>query len=204
MPIHRPVMPPAGYAPNRRAFLRVAAGAALAGPLWAADPPPNIVFILADDLGYGDLGVYGSKIPTPNLNRMAREGVRCTEFYSSSPVCSPSRAALMTGRYQTRVGIPGVLFPNQNIGIPDSETTIAQALKGAGYQTMCIGKWHLGDQPPFLPTMRGFDEFYGLLYSNDMSPLSLLHNRDVVEQTATLSTLTQRYTQQAVSFITRN
>lgn len=186
---------------NRRTFL----GALAAAPLMpAATTPPNIVFIYADDLGYGDLGVYGSKIRTPNLDRMASEGVRFTQFYSANPVCSPSRAALLTGRYPTRVGVPRVLFPADTAGLALSETTMAQMLKGAGYQTMCIGKWHLGHTPAYLPTSRGFDEYFGIPYSNDMTPRPLLHNTEQLEEPAKLETLTPRYTEQAVKFIERS
>src|SRR5438552_5497641 len=150
---------------SRRAFLASSAAATFAR---AQSRPPNIVFIYADDLGYGDLGVYGSKIRTPNLDRMAAEGVRFTQFYSANPVCSPSRAALLTGRYPTRVGVPRVLNPNDTAGLALTEATTANMLKSAGYRTMCIGKWHLGHQPQYLPTARGFDEYFGIPYSNDM------------------------------------
>ncbi len=181
----------------------------MCAPLAAAPARlPNIVFIYCDDLGYGDLGCYGSKIRTPNIDRMASEGVRFTQFYSANPVCSPSRAALLTGRYPTRAGVPRVLFPYDKVGLPDSETTIAQMLKPKGYKTMCVGKWHLGHLPEFLPTRRGFDEYYGIPYSNDMNPRVLLHATEAgvetVEQTATLETLTPRYTEQAVRFIERS
>jgi len=184
---------------GRREFLTAAMGAAA-----APASPPNVVMIYADDLGHGDLACYGSRLSTPNLDRMAAEGVRFTEFYSANPVCSPSRAALMTGRYPTRVGVPRVLFPNDTVGLPDSETTIAQTLKTRGYRTMCVGKWHLGHLPRFLPTNRGFDEYFGIPYSNDMKPRPLLHNTEVVEPEATLETLTPRYTEQAVRFIERS
>src|SRR5436309_849158 len=184
---------------TRRAFV-AGMGAAV---LRAQPRPPNIVFIYADDLGYGDLGVYGSQIRTPNLDRMAAGGVRFTQFYSANPVCSPSRAALLTGRYPTRAGVPRVLFPTDTIGLSLSETTMAQMLKGAGYRTMCIGKWHLGHQPQFLPTARGFDEYFGIPYSNDMNPRVLMHNTETIEDPATLETLTPRYTEQAVRFIER-
>ena len=134
--------------------------------------------IYSDDLGYGDIGPYGSHIRTPNLDRMAAEGVRFTQFYSANPVCSPSRAALLTGRYPTRVGLPEVLFPADTTGMAQGEVTMAQMLKGAGYRTMCIGKWHLGHLPAYLPTSRGFDEYLGIPYSNDMSPRPLLHNTE--------------------------
>ncbi len=191
---------------NRRDFLKVAGTAACAP--WCADAappnPPNIVFIYADDLGYGDLGCYGSAIRTPHLDGMAAEGVRFTQFYSANPVCSPSRAALLTGRYPTRAGVPQVLFPTDTTGLPDSETTIAQVLKPLGYKTMCIGKWHLGHLPKYLPMSRGFDEYFGIPYSNDMKPRPLLHNTEQLEEPAVLETLTPRYTEQAVRFIERS
>ena len=186
---------------TRRDFLAGTA-AALASPLVGAPTkPPNIVFILCDDLGYGDLASYGSKIRTPNLDGMAAEGVRFTDFCSADPVCSPSRAALLTGRYPTRVGVPRVFFPTDNTGLNRDETTLAQVLKAQGYKTTCIGKWHLGHKPEYLPTSRGFDEYFGIPYSNDMSPRVLMHNTDVIEQTAALDTLTPRYTERAVKFI---
>lgn len=179
-----------------------------AGALAAkATPPPNVVFIYCDDLGYGDLGCYGSSNRTPNIDRLGVEGARFTQFYSANPVCSPSRAALLTGRYPTRTGVPRVLNPNDTTGLPDSETTIAKMLKAKNYQTMCVGKWHLGHLPQYLPTRRGFDEYYGIPYSNDMNPRVLLHaagaNVEAVEPVATLETLTPRYTEQAVRFIDR-
>ncbi len=186
---------------TRREFLAGLTGAAFAP---AARPRPNIVLIYCDDLGYGDLGVYGSKIRTPNLDRLAGQGTRFTNFYSANPVCSPSRAALLTGRYPTRVGVPRVLFPQDKGGLSLTETTLAQVFKNAGYRTKCVGKWHLGSQPEYLPTERGFDEYFGIPYSNDMTPRVLLRNKEVVEQTATLETLTPRYTEEAVSFIGRN
>lgn len=192
---------------DRRAFLKTAATGAAVALSSSAQPPSrplNIVLIFADDLGYGDLSCYGSCISTPNLDQMAREGIRFRHFYAGGPVCSPSRASLLTGRYPARCGIPRVLDPDDTYGLPDSETTIGQMVKSAGYATMCIGKWHLGSLPQFMPTNRGFDEFYGIPYSIDMSPRPLMHNLDILEQPANLNTLTQRYTQQAVSFIKKS
>jgi arylsulfatase A len=191
---------------HRRHFLKTAGAATLAGALadGAASRPPNVIMIYCDDLGYGDLGCYGSKIPTPNIDRMATEGARFTHFYSGNPVCSPSRAALLTGRYPTRVGVPRVLFPTSTTGLPDSEVTIAQMLKARNYATMCIGKWHLGHLPPYLPMRRGFDEYFGIPYSNDMSPRPLLHNTETLEEPAKLETLTPRYTEQALRFVQRS
>jgi arylsulfatase A len=191
-----------GY--DRRDFLKSTTAALLMPLLSPEGRPPNIVFIYADDLGYGDLGCYGSSILTPNLDRMAAEGVRFTQFYSANPVCSPSRAALLTGRYPTRVGVPRVLMPKDTTGLPDSETTIAQMLKAKSYKTMCVGKWHLGHLPQYLPTHRGFDEYFGIPYSNDMTPRPLMHDLETIEEPARLETLTQRYTEQALKFIDRS
>jgi arylsulfatase A len=191
---------------NRRDFLRTAAGITATFSARAQSRPPsapNIIVILADDLGYGDLSCSGSSIATPNLDQMAQEGVRFTQFCAANSVCSPSRASLMTGRYPTRVGIPRVLDPADTYGLPDSETTMAQMLKSAGYATMCIGKWHLGSLPQYLPTNRGFDEYYGIPYSVDQGQRPLMHNTDIIEQPANLNSLTQRYTQWAMDFISR-
>jgi arylsulfatase A len=138
--------------------------------VWAANQP-NFIFINIDDLGYADIGPFGSVLNrTPNLDRMAAEGRKLTCFYAA-PVCSPSRAALMTGCYPKRVlPIPGVLFPGAAVGLNPAEHTVAELLKKAGYATACIGKWHLGDQPEFLPTRQGFDYYFGIPYSNDMGP----------------------------------
>ena len=186
---------------NRRSFLASAGLSLTAQCIAAQSRKPNIVFILCDDLGYGDLGCYGSKISTPNLDRMAAEGVRFTNFSSADPVCSPSRAALLTGRYPTRVGVPHVFFPKDKDGLDLDETTLANVLKAQNYNTMCIGKWHLGRPAEYLPTSRGFDEYFGIPYSNDMDPRVLMHNTDVVEDPVALDTLTRRYTEQAIRFI---
>jgi arylsulfatase len=186
---------------ERRSFL----GALAASPLRAAARQPNVVIIYADDLGYGDLGCYGSPIKTPNLDRMAAEGVRLTHFYSASPVCSPSRAALLTGRYPTRVGVPQVLFPNSETGLDPREMTIAGMLKPLGYRTACVGKWHLGHLGQYLPDRHGFDTYFGIPYSNDMTPRILLEQAggktQLIEQEADLASLTPRYTAKAASFI---
>jgi arylsulfatase A len=136
-----------------------------------AKTKPNFIIINLDDLGYADIEPFGSKLNrTPNLNRMAAEGMKLKSFYAA-PVCSPSRASLMTGCYPKRVGIPAVLFPAQAIGLNSSEKTIATLLKDCGYTTMCVGKWHLGDQAEFMPIQHGFDYYYGVPYSNDMGPV---------------------------------
>lgn len=176
---------------------------------------PNFVVILIDDLGYGDIGPFGAKLNrTPNLDRMAAEGMKLTSFYCA-PLCSASRAQLLTGCYAKRVGIADVLFPVRGSGISVNEKTIADRLKPLGYATMCIGKWHLGDQPAFLPTRHGFDHFFGLPYSNNMDgsgkkataknampPLPLLRDEKVIEAPASQDQLTTRYTEEAVKFIT--
>ncbi|MBI3837990.1 MAG: sulfatase [Planctomycetia bacterium] len=168
--------------------------------------PPNIIIIFADDLGYGDLGCYGHPtIRTPNLDRMAREGLRFTQFYVAECVCTPSRAALMTGRLPIRNGMCSntrrVLFSDSTGGLQDSEITIAEALKTKKYATACVGKWHLGHLPQFLPTRHGFDSYYGIPYSNDMKPTVLMRNAQAVEDPADQDTLTERYTAEALTFI---
>jgi len=162
---------------DRRGFLKALGLGAAAGlaplRLLRAAPParrPNFVIIFTDDQGYQDVGCFGSpKIKTPNLDRMAAEGMKFTDFYSAAPVCTPSRAALLTGCYPPRVGGLPVLFPRSNIGLNPKEKTIAALLRPAGYATACIGKWHLGHHKPFLPTSHGFDSYLGVPYSNDMS-----------------------------------
>ena len=184
---------------TRRQFLATAtASAALAQ---SSNPPVNVVVILCDDLGYGDLGCYGSPIPTPNIDSLARDGMRFTHFYSGNPVCSPSRAALLTGRYCVRAGVPRVFFPYDKEGLPTSEITLANVLKNAGYATQCVGKWHLGHLAPYLPTFRGFDHYFGIPYSNDMNPRWLMDDTKVLEENVGLDDLTPRYTERAVQFI---
>jgi arylsulfatase A len=191
---------------DRRRFLKSAAGIAAAtlSAQAQANTPPNIVLIVADDLGSGDLSCYGSRIQTPYIDQMAQEGVRFTQFATSSPVCTPSRAGWMTGRYSTRFGLPRVLDPSDTYGLPDSETTMAQMLKSAGYSTMCVGKWHLGSQAQYMPLNRGFDEYFGIPNSTDQGNRPLMQNLDVIEAPARLDVLAQRYTQQAVDFVNRS
>jgi arylsulfatase A-like enzyme len=175
---------------------------------------PNFVIIFTDDQGYADVGVYGAKgFETPNLDRMAEEGVRFTDFYVASSVCSPSRAALLTGCYPMRVGLPNVLMPSSNIGLSDEEQTIAELLKEEGYTTACYGKWHLGHHKKFLPMRHGFDDYFGLPYSNDMwpptnsakyPPLPLIDKQEVIQLNPDQSNLTTWYTERAVKFIEKN
>ena len=178
-------------------------------PLILADEQrnqPNVIVILTDDLGYGDLGSYGSEtIKTPNLDRMADEGVRLTNAYSSSSNCTPSRAGLLTGRYPVRTGMAHqVLFIEDTHGLPLEEVTIAEMLKPMGYQTAIIGKWHLGHTPAYWPTNHGFDYYYGLPYSNNLLPLALYRNLQKIEEPVEQATLTERYTQEAIQFIERH
>ena len=177
--------------------------------------PPNVVVIFIDDMGYGDIGPFGAtKQRTPHLDRMAKEGMKLTSFYAT-PVCSVSRAQMMTGCYGARVSVPGVYFPGQSVGLNPSEVTVAERLKEKGYATQMVGKWHLGDQPEFLPTRQGFDHYYGIPYSNDMLKKSAETKVPVVpvlrdEKVAELMDgegqrrLVELYTKEAVDFITRS
>jgi len=178
---------------------------------------PNVVIIFTDDQGYQDVGCFGSPgIKTPHLDRMAEQGMRFTDFHVAAPVCSASRAALLTGCYPQRVGIYTVLSPGRKIGINPDEMTLAEVLKQRGYATAIVGKWHLGDRPKFLPTRHGFDEYLGLPYSHDMwppnqerrdPPLPLIHGEkpiDYIDDLSEVAQLTTRYTDYAVDFIERN
>jgi arylsulfatase A len=177
----------------------------------AADAPPNIVVIYCDDLGYADIGPFGAKgYATPNLDRMAAEGRKFTDFYVAQAVCSASRTALLTGCYPNRVGILGALGPTSPIGIHDDETTLAEVCKKRGYATAIYGKWHLGHHRQFLPTRHGFDDYFGLPYSNDMWPkhptskfpdLPLIEGEKTIELNPDQSNLTSWYTERAVKFI---
>jgi len=191
---------------------------------------PNIIVFFCDDLGYGDLGTFGHPtIKTPNLDRMAETGQKWTNFYVAAPVCTPSRAALLTGRLPIRSGMCSgrrrVLFPDSNGGLPQSEITIAKALKSAGYATACIGKWHLGHLQEYLPGSHGFDYYFGIPYSNDMDQVEvegldyytvctnpeieyfqvpLIKDNEEIERPADQTTITRRYTEEAVQFIEMN
>ena len=203
--------------------------------LQAEKSKPNFIIIFTDDQGFEDIGCFGSpKIKTPHLDKLAAEGRKFTSFYSANSVCSPSRASLLTGCYPVRVSIPGVLFPRHEIGLNPDEITIADLLKSKGYATSCIGKWHIGHKPKFLPTRQGFDSYYGIPYSNDMTIdpeanlaadiklregftlerirsekpkkdfVPLMRNEEVIEYPCDQTTLTQRYTEEAVKFIEEN
>ncbi len=193
----------------RRSFLSAATGALTARA--AATRPPNFVVLFADDMGYGDLSCYGHPtIRTPNLDRMAEEGMRFTSFYAAASVCTPSRVGLLTGRYPVRAGQPNNTGPDTVGGLPLNETLLPQILKPRGYRTMAIGKWHLGYKPQeYLPTSRGFDHYLGLPYSNDMippfvktnQPLEMYRDKTAVETIGDQSNLTERYTDEAKRFI---
>jgi arylsulfatase len=178
---------------------------------------PNFVVMFVDDLGYGDLSCYGHPtIRTPNLDQMARDGVRFTQFYVAAAVCSPSRAALLTGRLPVRTGVNVVFSPWSKGGLPAEEVTVAQALKGVGYRTACVGKWHLGSLPQYLPTRRGFDSYFGIPYSNDMSKATnpryvaghpetpgtpLMRDERMIEEEPDQSELTARYTAESIKIV---
>lgn len=198
---------------NRRSFLHTALGATALGAAACATPQrdaslPNIVLIYADDLGYGDLSCFGATAhKTPRLDRMASEGVRFTHFYVPTPYCAPSRCSLLTGRYPFRSGMVFNPAPDAGInavGLPAAEVTIAELLKTKGYATTCIGKWHLGHTEQFLPRTQGFDEYYGILYSNDMRPVQIVENERVAVYPVNQTTITRDYTNRAISFIERN
>ena len=222
-------MRPARSPPGSRRWPRRAVSAPpspAAGPD-AAPRRPNIVIITADDLGYGDLGSYGHpNISTPHLDRLADEGQRWTSFYAQAPVCSPSRAALLTGRVHLRSGMfgrrVGVFFPDSRAGLPATEITLAEALREQGYATGIVGKWHLGHLPEFLPVRHGFDSWFGIPYSNDMDwqiapgaarreamfdpridywHVPLIRNEEEVERPADQHTVTRRYAEEAAAFI---
>jgi arylsulfatase A-like enzyme len=194
---------------DRLAMLRIVAFLLFACFAFGEDRP-NVVIILADDLGFGDLGCYGSRtIQTPHLDQMAKEGARLTQFDCPAPFCAPTRASLMTGRYPFRCGMTQNPAPDGGpeadaLGLPKSEITLAQWMKSAGYATGMVGKWHLGHKAGWLPTERGFDEYFGIPYSNDMRPVQVLEGTKVVEYPVVQATLTRRYTERATAFIERN
>jgi arylsulfatase len=189
------------------------------GEAFAAAPPapPNVIVILTDDEGYGDLKSFypATGVESPHFDRLAAEGMRFSDFYVGSSVCSPSRAALMTGCYPQRVGLPAVLEADSAVGLSSEEETLPELLKARGYRTCCIGKWHLGDRPEFFPTRHGFDEYFGLPYSNDMRPnhpvkkiffpdLPLMEGERTIAFNPDLSQLTRQYTERSVAFVEKN
>lgn len=204
---------------NRRALL--AGAAAALGGCWTRRPPrrgPDVVVMLTDDQGLNDLGCYftppddGSTkaIETPNLDRMAAEGLRHTRFYVGASVCTPSRAALLTGCYPPRVGFGaaatgdlGVLSPSSTTGLSPDETTLAELFRAAGYRTACVGKWHLGHHPPFRPTNQGFDEFFGIPWSNDQAPLALFRGDRRLRPLAADEPLVEPFLREALEFVAR-
>ncbi len=196
---------------------------------------PNVILIFIDDMGYGDVGFNGATGPkTPNLDQMAAEGMKFTDFYVGCAVCSGSRTALLTGCHYQRLSMAAVLFPNSNAGLHPDETTVAEMLRDAGYKTKCVGKWHLGHLPPCLPTYQGFESYYGIPYSNDMwidpanklakdllvregltradveaghkqrNRVPLMRDEEIIEYPADQSTLTKRYTEESIRFIEAN
>ena len=175
-------------------------------PASAQETPPNFIVIMADDLGYGDLGVYGSTmIKTPNLDRLALDGARLDSFYSSANVCTAARGGLLTGRYPIRLDlVADVARPNNDIHLAFEEITIAEGLKPMGYRSALFGKWHLGSRLEWSPMDQGFDEFFGVLHSNDMTPLELYRGKQMIENPVDQTTLTERYTREAVRFIAEN
>ncbi|MFA5189781.1 MAG: sulfatase, partial [Verrucomicrobiia bacterium] len=188
------------------AIIMCAAALAVAAP----SSKPNIIVILADDLGYGDLGCYGHpKFKTPHLDRMAAEGARLTSFNTPAPFCAPTRASLLTGRYPFRCGMTSNPTPDASpaadaLALPKSEILLPQLFKQAGYVTGMVGKWHLGHKPGCFPVNRGFDDYLGILYSNDMRPVQLIDGERVVEYPLVQATLTRRYTERALAFIGKN
>ena len=179
-----------------------AAGAGVAGK--TNRQPKNVILMICDDLGYGDLGCYGGTIPTPNLDALAAGGIRLTHFNAAHPICSASRGALLTGRYAQRSHTVGCFFPNSPTGLALDETTLGNLFHDSGYSTEAIGKWHLGDAPEYLPTSRGFDTYYGVPYSVDMQPLPLMRNTSVLEPDTNRLLLTPRYTAEALRFVNEN
>ncbi len=177
------------------------------GPAAAMPRKPNVVLILADDLGYGDLGCYGSKkIKTPRLDAMAAQGVRFTDFYAAASICTPSRAALLTGSYPQRCGLYMGISPKREehryLGLNPDEVTLPELLKDQGYATLCVGKWHLGGEPMFHPMNHGFDEYYGMPFNYHHSPI-FMDGKEIIEEKTDLTTLTKRYTERVLDFIKR-
>lgn len=194
-------------------FVLAASIAGIGVPLLSSCSPlqlkkPNVLIILTDDMGYGDISCYNSdQIKTPNIDNLAKNGVRFTNFYVPTPYCAPSRATLLTGRFPLRHGMVQNPAPDagiNDVGINAGEITLGNIFQEAGYKTKLIGKWHLGHKPEYFPVKHGFDEYYGILYSNDMRPVQIIENMDTVEYPVDQSLLTQKYTNKAIEFITTN
>ena len=165
---------------------------------------PNFVFIYMDDMGYSDVSCYGeTRWTTPNIDALAEQGMKFTDCYAASPISSPSRAGFLTGRYPARMGIQGVFYPDSYTGMAQDEVTMAEVLKAEGYATACIGKWHLGNREKFLPLQQGFDEYFGIPYSNDMSAQVFLRGNEVEEFHIDIDNVTKKYTKEAVDYIHR-
>lgn len=197
--------------PNSLMLTATLSGLSYTMQVFAFQPPekkPNVVIILTDDMGYGDISCYNPKhVKTPNIDKLAKKGVRFTDFYVPTPYCAPSRATLLTGRFPLRHELVQNPAPDAGIndpGIKASEITLGNVFQKAGYKTKLIGKWHLGHKPEYFPVKHGFDEYYGILYSNDMRPVQLIENMDTVEYPIDQQLLTQKYTQKAIHFIQSN
>lgn len=186
-------------------FLGLAATSCATAPeAPATGGKPNFIFILMDDMGYADLSCYGeTRWQTPNIDSLASQGIRFTDCYAASPISSPSRAGLLTGRYPARMGIKEVFYPDSYTGLSPDEVTMAELLKPQGYATACIGKWHLGSRERFLPLQQGFDEYFGIPYSNDMGAQVYLRGNEVEEFHIDIDHVTRRYTEEAIDFIRR-
>tara|TARA_A100000164_G_C21943711_1_gene792277 strand:- start:8302 stop:9684 length:1383 start_codon:yes stop_codon:yes gene_type:complete len=170
-----------------------------------SESSPNIIFIFTDDLGYGDLGIFGAEdIKTPHIDFIGKNGIKFTDFYSVSSVCTPSRAGLLTGRMPQRFGLNGVLFPDSHTGMPSSEYTIAELLNDNGYTTGIVGKWHLGHKHEYLPLQQGFDSFFGIPYSNDMASTVYMRGNDIVDHFPNQSLMTNKLTEESIDFIEKN
>lgn len=191
----------AGVAGTMRGEETGTGAATAAAPKGQATGRPNVVLMICDDVGYGDLGCYGSSLPTPHLDAMAAEGTRCMRYNSAHPICSASRAALLTGRYAPRSHTAGAYWPKSPTGMDLEETTLAELFRQRGYKTHAIGKWHLGDAPAYLPTSRGFDSFLGVPASDDMAPLAMIRDTQVLEEDTDRAELTPRYTEEALKVI---
>jgi arylsulfatase A-like enzyme len=199
--------------PTKIMHLAIILAIAICIPIVSAQSPartkkPNVIIILTDDMGYGEISCYNkNQVPTPNIDRLAKEGVRFTDFYVPTPYCAPSRASILTGRFPLRHGMVENPAPDagiNDIGLNGNEVTLGELFQGADYATKCIGKWHLGHKTEYSPLKHGFDEYYGMLYSNDMRPVQLIENNEIAEKTVDQRLLTQKYTSKALDFIDRN